>query len=753
LVRVRRKVNPHQPGRAPALGLRAGSDSLATEPQTSRAERFFRRERTQTMLSRTFSCWLHRGCGAVRHRHGHQSPSARRRFFLPRLAVLEDRTLPSVLTVMSPADSGDGSLRAVIAEAGDGDQIVFDPTLQGQTITLTSGELAVSKSLDIEGLGADQLAVSGNHQSRVFDISGGATVTIAGLTITDGLAYGGLGTGGGGGLYNNGSHVTVANDTFANNEVLGLSDSGNGNAQAGALDSVSDATLTVRHCLFLDNEALATTEANAGAIHTGNNTSGEVGCTALVIDSTFIGNRSVGGSDGTHGFSRGGALYNGNGSLTVEDSTFIDNQALGGSNNAGGSLTGQAMGGAIANTDQATLLVTGSIFRGNQALGGSRNTSTGGSGNIGTASAGALANADVATVTDSLFEDNEARGGSGNTGDGTSFQLVGTAVGGGISMSAGNNSGTPVSLTLHHVTLRHNQAVGGDGNTAGTLAGTAQGGGLATSDANSSRLPGGSTTTVSDSTITDNEAVGGRGADGESGADALGGGLANLFGATLTVSASTVTGNQAFGGDGGAGGNGGSAQGGGLFNDGPSTSPTNLGAPTTLTVLGSSVIDNQAQGGTAGVGSSSAGLGAGGGIASADLLTLLGSSLAYNRALGGAGEAGASCGDGLGGGLNIAGGIASVLDTAIDDNQAAGGDAEAAATGGNGFGGGVYVGAGTVLVNASEITSNAAVGGHGGADGLGVGGGVYNVGTFIVDPGTVIAHNHASDGNDDCFGC
>jgi hypothetical protein len=34
-----------------------------------------------------------------------------------------------------------------------------------------------------------------------------------------------------------------------------------------------------------------------------------------------------------------------------------------------------------------------------------------------------------------------------------------------------------------------------------------------------------------------------------------------------------------------------------------------------------------------------------------------------------------------------------------------------------------------------------------------VGGGVYNLGTFVFDAATVIRHNHASTGDDDCFGC
>jgi hypothetical protein len=107
---------------------------------------------------------------------------------VPRLEILEDRTVPSTLTVTSAADSGTGSLRAEIAAAHSGDTIRFAPSLAGQTITLTRGELAITKNLDIEGLGTSKLAVSGNNASRVFDVGNNATAIIAGLTITGGLA-------------------------------------------------------------------------------------------------------------------------------------------------------------------------------------------------------------------------------------------------------------------------------------------------------------------------------------------------------------------------------------------------------------------------------------------------------------------------------------------------------------------------------------------------------------------------------------
>src|SRR5262249_36270920 len=126
------------------------------------------------------------------------------------------------LTVTSAADSGPGSLRAAIAAAQSGDTIRFDPRLAGQTIRLTTGELAITKSLDIEGLGADQLPASGNHASRIFDITSGATVTIAGITMTDGLANGSAPVlaSTGGAILNFGA-LTLANDVLSDNQAVG----------------------------------------------------------------------------------------------------------------------------------------------------------------------------------------------------------------------------------------------------------------------------------------------------------------------------------------------------------------------------------------------------------------------------------------------------------------------------------------------------------------------------------------------------
>ena len=73
---------------------------------------------------------------------------------------------------------------------GTDDQIVFDSSLTGSTIVLTAGELALTRSATITGLGQDDLTISGNNASRIFNFSdpSDGDFTIAGLTLTGGQA-------------------------------------------------------------------------------------------------------------------------------------------------------------------------------------------------------------------------------------------------------------------------------------------------------------------------------------------------------------------------------------------------------------------------------------------------------------------------------------------------------------------------------------------------------------------------------------
>src|SRR6266542_4329682 len=119
----------------------------------------------------------------------------------------------TTLTVTSTADDGTtaGTLRSLLAGAADGDTIEFSVT---GTITLTTGQLVVDKSVAILGPGANNLAIDGNAISRVFYIASGKTVSISGLTIANGSAD--LG----GGIYNDHSTLTVSSCTLSGNSAL-----------------------------------------------------------------------------------------------------------------------------------------------------------------------------------------------------------------------------------------------------------------------------------------------------------------------------------------------------------------------------------------------------------------------------------------------------------------------------------------------------------------------------------------------------
>jgi hypothetical protein len=531
-------------------------------------------------------------------------PKTRRRLarqweFVPRLEILEDRTVPSTLTVLNVLDSGAGSLRDTIKAAKSGDTIVFAPSLNGQTMTLTSGELAINNNLDIEGPGASLLAVSGNDTYRVFDIGQSVTATIAGLTITHGQTNGSRldgGGSGGGGILNAGT-LNALNDFFSNNQSQ---------THGGAISNGPAAVLTVTNSTFLDNQVGAKNVADqveGGAIYNSN-----TGSSATIIGSTFVGNQAIEGDGNLSNNNKevgaiGGALHNGGTSiLTVENSTFIANQVFGGN---GGSAdknattygVGFALGGAIGNDQGGTLVLDGSTFKNNQALGGSNNTGNAtGLGGPGVAWGGALSNEGPATVTNCSFAGNQAVGGDTNNGGGGAFS-VGAGVGGAI---ANVNFRSLFTLTVSNSTFANNRAIGGTGNTAGTFIGASIGGALANFD---SPFGGAAMAVVKASTFTGNQTLGGQGSSGRNGGDGLGGVLANFWGATLTVGGCTLSGNQATGGAGGSGANGGNGFGGGIYNDGQST----------LTVTSNTVTGNSATGGAAG-GGASAGQGIGGGV-------------------------------------------------------------------------------------------------------------------------------------------
>jgi hypothetical protein len=123
-------------------------------------------------------------------------------------------------TVTNTNDSGSGSLRQALIDANDGDTINFAVT---GTIGLTSGELLVNKSVTISGPGAASLAVDGNATSRVFHIGAGNTVSISGLSLTNGNV---VPFGNGCGLLNDHAVLTMDSCAVHNNNSTQLTDGG-----------------------------------------------------------------------------------------------------------------------------------------------------------------------------------------------------------------------------------------------------------------------------------------------------------------------------------------------------------------------------------------------------------------------------------------------------------------------------------------------------------------------------------------------
>src|SRR5689334_6910352 len=74
---------------------------------------------------------------------------------------LTDAARASVIVVTNTDDDGPGSLRRVVTDAANGDEIRFAPALTGSTITLTSGWLDIEKNLSIIGPGAANLTIAG----------------------------------------------------------------------------------------------------------------------------------------------------------------------------------------------------------------------------------------------------------------------------------------------------------------------------------------------------------------------------------------------------------------------------------------------------------------------------------------------------------------------------------------------------------------------------------------------------------------
>ena len=331
----------------------------------------------------------------------------------------------NVITVTNENDSGPGSLRQALADAQDGDTIDFDSSVN--VVTLTSNELAITKSIIISASPRIVSVRSQTTQFRIFHVMPGYTVQITSLAIT-----GGRGMNNGGGVFNDQSTLTIASCTISGNQIVG---EGGGIHNTGTL-TVLDSTVSSNQAIGDVSLSMGGGISNTGSMTIINGSVASNFCwlagggiwnegMMTITGTTISGNEASGG----HAPGHGGGIAN-TGKLTIQNSVI--------SNNSADPNLSDGSGGGIHNA--GTLEILSSSIIGNRA------TFTGG----GIAGGG--------TIMDSLISNNQTlltpASGGGLSGDG--FIITNCTIDG--NQSVGNGGGIAGGGNIAHTTFSDNSA-------------------------------------------------------------------------------------------------------------------------------------------------------------------------------------------------------------------------------------------------------------------------------------------------------
>lgn len=148
------------------------------------------------------------------------------------------------------ATDGTGiSLREAVRDSSPGSIISFAPTMAGQTVQVTDGQVLIDKELTLDGSTvASGITLSGTGTSRLFEVAASTTLTVDSLTFRDGNA-----TGDGGAFLVNG-HLILQRSSLVENTCTG---------NGGAIATVNGGTAFLRNSTLAYNSAPG---GNGGAI-------------------------------------------------------------------------------------------------------------------------------------------------------------------------------------------------------------------------------------------------------------------------------------------------------------------------------------------------------------------------------------------------------------------------------------------------------------------------------------------------------
>ncbi|HZS46038.1 MAG TPA: choice-of-anchor Q domain-containing protein, partial [Blastocatellia bacterium] len=260
-----------------------------------------------------------------------------------------------VTVVTNNGDSGPGSLRDAVNGICTLGLIKFAPGVTG-TITLTSGEIVgTDKEFTLQGPGADILAISGNHNSRIFAFNqscvilgspcvvfGNSDISISGLTLKDGSPSKNDTAGGGGAIFMEGTILTLTDSVIVNNDASNAS-----SPSGGGIDATHFSQLNLSRTAIINN----TTVQNGGGIHL------SIESDATIDNSTIAGNTTGSAGQG------GGIELDGFSIVQITNSTIFGNSA-----NVGGNIS-RIDSDPVLRTDDGFNQITNNIISGGILLG------------------------------------------------------------------------------------------------------------------------------------------------------------------------------------------------------------------------------------------------------------------------------------------------------------------------------------------------------------------------------------------------
>ena len=272
------------------------------------------------------------------------------------------------LVVTNDNNGGAGSLRNALGSGGNA--VLTDIQFENgffstpRTITLTTGQLGIFFNANLLAPGANLLSISGNSQSRVFEVPATITATLSGMTITGGNGSGGQG----GGIFNGGTlaitHSSIAGNTtpFIGGGIhsqgrLTVSDSvisGNSASNAGGIESAFS-TLQLMRSTVSNNHA----NFQGGGVRL-------FDASGVIAHSTISDNTANGAQTSAGGIYVESAVTS---TVEVTNSTVANN--LAGAAGAGGVRTVSVAPGIVTTLIRNTIIANNSLPNvGTQSFGG-----------------------------------------------------------------------------------------------------------------------------------------------------------------------------------------------------------------------------------------------------------------------------------------------------------------------------------------------------------------------------------------------